>query len=354
MAAVGLRDFKAARDYAEEAVALARELGKRRELFFALIALAQLHRIERSSDIAERLYLEALQLTRELGDDENTDISLLNLAMVSIDLGSGARAREFLIEALAVAVRIRSQRIGQSALEVTAGLCASEGDWENAAKFYGAAEAQAERAGLQADAVDQAFLQPLYQEALALTRELGDEENTAISLLNLAMVSIDLGATARAREFLLEALTLARKTGSRRIGQSALEVTAGLCSSESDWSNATKFYGAAEAQAERADLRADAVDEAFLQPLIARARRALAEKEFRSLQQEGRAWRYEDALIRAHAVVTEGTKVSPRYRFPRTGPEPPVSCLPAAHSPCTCTSTCPARLESCTQTLSAV
>lgn len=173
MAAVGLRNFKAAHDYAEEAVTLARELGKQRELYVALTALAQLHRIEQHPGIAQRLYHEALALTRALGDEENTAISLLNLAMVSIELGTDAQARELLSEALVIARRIGSRRIGQSSLEVTAGLYASECDWANAAKYYGAAEAQAERAGLQADAVDQAFLKPLIARA---RRALGEDK----------------------------------------------------------------------------------------------------------------------------------------------------------------------------------
>ena len=173
MAAVGLRDLKAARDYAEEAVTLARTLGKQLELVFALNALAQLHRIERCPELAQILYHEALALTRKLGDEENTAISLLNLAMVSIDEGEGARARAMLLEALTVAVRTGSRRIGQSALEVTAGLCASDSDWTNAAKCYGAAEAQAERAGLRPDAVDQAFLKPLIAAA---RRALGEDK----------------------------------------------------------------------------------------------------------------------------------------------------------------------------------
>ena len=70
MAAVGLGDLTKARAYSEEAVALARELGSRRELAVALNALAQLHRMEGQLDVAEPLYEEVLSLFRELGDQE--------------------------------------------------------------------------------------------------------------------------------------------------------------------------------------------------------------------------------------------------------------------------------------------
>ena len=118
------------------------------------------------------------------------------------------------------------------------------------------------------------------------------------------MVATDVGEVAHAGELLAEALTVAARVGSRRIGQSALEVTAGLCASQGDWENAAKFYGAAEAQAERTGLRADAVDEAFLRPLVAKAKHALGENQFELFEQDGRALRYEDALGQARVRVT--------------------------------------------------
>ena len=161
MAAVGLGDLTKARTYSEEAVALARELGSRRDLAVALISLAQLHRMEGQLDVAELLYREALSLIRELGDQEATAIGLLNLAMVSIGQARGEQAQSMLAEALSIAKQIGSRHVGQSAIEVAASLCVLYEAWDNAARFFGAAEAQAERAGLRRDAVDNAFLAPL-------------------------------------------------------------------------------------------------------------------------------------------------------------------------------------------------
>ncbi|MEP6607168.1 MAG: tetratricopeptide repeat protein [Burkholderiaceae bacterium] len=210
MAAVGLGDLDNARAYGEEAVSLARGLGKRRELAVALISLAQLHRMEGQLTNAEPLYESALSLFRELGDQEATAIGLLNLAMVSIDQANGEHARPMLSEALAIAVRMGSRQVGVSALEVTAALCAFCRDCETAAKLFGAAEAQAEQAGLRRDAVDDAFLARLmlraktelcpprfeatarigrsmpYEEALALAHARLQNESEAADRLNVA------------------------------------------------------------------------------------------------------------------------------------------------------------------------
>jgi len=165
MAAVGLGDVIKARLCSEEAVTLARTLGKRRELAVALNSLAQLHRMEGRLSVAAPLYDEVLSLARELGDQNSIAISLLNIVMVSIDQNQGERARPLLKKILAITTRVGLRPVGQSALEVTAGLSAWYEEWTKAAQFFGAAEAQAERAGLRRDAVDEAFLAPWMAKA---------------------------------------------------------------------------------------------------------------------------------------------------------------------------------------------
>ena len=51
--------------------------------------------------------------------------------------------------------------MGLSLLEVSAGLAALSSDWDLAARFYGAAEAQNATTGLHRDPSDDAFLAPL-------------------------------------------------------------------------------------------------------------------------------------------------------------------------------------------------
>ncbi len=169
MAALALGDSIQARRYSEESVALAREQGNKRQLAAAINALAQLHRAEKDIEKAKLLYEDVVLLSRELRDRQSIAIGLLNLAMVAIGIESGKRAPELLIEALTIAEEIGSKPAGQSALEVTAGLCAVQGTWTRAARLFGAADAQAEKTGLHRDAVDEAFLAPLVratQEAL--------------------------------------------------------------------------------------------------------------------------------------------------------------------------------------------
>jgi tetratricopeptide (TPR) repeat protein len=172
MALLGLGNSAAARGYVEEAVTLAREEGDKREYAAALNSLAQFHRALGALDPAEPLYEEALSIAREIGDRDTIAIALLNLAMVSIGRGVADRARKMLLEVLAIAAETGSKPVAQSVVEVSAGLAASSGEHERAARYYGAAEAQNALTGMHRDPADEAFLAPLVDAARrALTED---------------------------------------------------------------------------------------------------------------------------------------------------------------------------------------
>ncbi len=167
MAYLGQGDLAGARRYLEQAVASAESLGEAREIAGALNALAQLHRVEANLDVAAPLYERMLALARELGDRETVAIGLLNLAMVEIGRGSVERVRQMLLDVLEIVAETGSKPVGQSVLEVCAGLAVLCQDWPHAGRFYAAAEAQALRTGLHRDPADQAFLAPMVAKAQA-------------------------------------------------------------------------------------------------------------------------------------------------------------------------------------------
>ena len=170
MACLGQGNMAAARAHLQEALTQARELGNDREIAAALSVLAQFLRVAGEPDAAEPLYEQGLELARELQDRQSIAIGLLNLAMVSIARGFNDRAKPMLHEVLVIAAEINSKRMGQNVLEVSTGLASLREEWELAARFYGAAEEQAEQTGLLRDPADEAFLAPRIarvREALA-------------------------------------------------------------------------------------------------------------------------------------------------------------------------------------------
>ena len=139
--------------------------------------------------------------------------------------------------------------------------------------------------------------QPLYEEALALQRELGDSYECAVCLLNLARVGIQRGSAKEARTLLLEALAIAADIGSKLVGQFVLDISAWLAAFVGDWPHAARFYGAAGTQLEETGYHREAVDEVPMAPLIARVRESLGNEAFSKAEAAGRALSYDEATV---------------------------------------------------------
>ena len=219
----------------------------------------------------QRYLEESLAIARALGNRARIASALLPLAMACLGQGDASAAQRHLEEALALV------RVDGSKHDLASALNAM---------------AQVHRTQNQ---LDKAV--PLYEQVLALARETGDRETTAIGLLNLAMALIGREALERAPSILLEALDIAQDIRSRPAAQSVLEVSAGLAAAERDWKHSARLFGAAEAAGEATGLRRDPADEAFLAPLVARARDALGKVAFDAAEREGRAMSYDEALV---------------------------------------------------------
>jgi tetratricopeptide (TPR) repeat protein len=173
LASIGEGDIPAARLQCEEALEIARQLGDERRIAMASNGLGHIYRLEGHLDEAERNYGISEALSRKIGDCEMEASVLLNLAMVAIQKGDDARAAGLLGDVLDIASRSGSRQALQGALDVTAGLAASRGEWERAARSIGVADHHMQETGFRRDPADQAFLAPWMAKTLAA---LGQEE----------------------------------------------------------------------------------------------------------------------------------------------------------------------------------
>jgi predicted ATPase/class 3 adenylate cyclase len=192
---------------------------------------------------------ECLAIAREIGDTAMVARVLQPLGMASLGQGESAKARRHLEEAVQLARESGNTRQIAVAQNALAQLLRVEGRLDEA--------------------------EPLYANVLELMRELGDRESVAYVLLNLAMASIEQRRAERVDAMLLEALAIAEEIGSMPARQSVLEVAAGLGALQEDWELAAVLFGAAEQQAAETGFHRDPADEAFLAPLVGRARAAL-------------------------------------------------------------------------------
>jgi hypothetical protein len=85
------------------------------------------------------------------------------------------------------------------------------------------------------------------------------------------------------------------------VGQSGLEVAAGLGAARKEWETAAGLFGAAEGQKVQSGLYRDPSDEAFLAPMMQRARDALGSTAFAAAEATGRAVGYDEAIAKARA-----------------------------------------------------
>jgi len=122
------------------------------------------------------------------------------------------------------------------------------------------------------------------------------------------MTFIERDAPGEAGKACLDALGMVEQTGSRRTGQSVLEVAAGLAAARRDWQRAAQFYGAAEAQQAKSNFSRSPPDEAFLRPRIDETRRALGDARFSAEEAAGRASSYEEMIGRARAWLRSGSR----------------------------------------------
>jgi len=180
MVALGQGDRACARLHCDEAIAIARESGNKQRIVTASNALAQLHRLDGDLEAAARLYRQCETLARELGNPDFTAVALLNLAMVDIARDSPHPAAALLREVLDISDETGSKPAVQSVLEVSAGLAGLRGEWQRAARYYGAVENQTRVTGIRRDAADQAFLEPVVARTrAALGSELFAENEAA-------------------------------------------------------------------------------------------------------------------------------------------------------------------------------
>jgi predicted ATPase/DNA-binding winged helix-turn-helix (wHTH) protein len=165
LAYLGMGQVDEARRSLEEAAEIAQEAGDVNEVAAALNALAQLHRTQGELDQAETLFQQVLAMASQASNNYIVVIALLNLAMVWIDRRQPERARSVLLEVLAIVEEGGARSTAQSVLEVTAGLAAVLEEWTMTARFYGAAEATAQATGLHRDPADEEFLARQVNEA---------------------------------------------------------------------------------------------------------------------------------------------------------------------------------------------
>jgi predicted ATPase/class 3 adenylate cyclase len=256
--------------------ALARPGGSQQARIAALYAAGQMYLFLGSYLEARRRLEQCRSAAAEAGDHRTLSLLMQPLGMAYIGLRDLAMARRVLEESLAGAERLGEPRELAAAMMAVGQLARLEGRPRDAEEYH--------------------------EKALQQVRKIDDRQSIAIALLNLAMVAVESRDAARARELLLDALTIIDETAARYAGQSLLEITAALAVLRGEHRVAAQLYGVAEAESARHGMRRDPADAAFLDPQMAAARAALG-GAFSGEEEAGRALSYDEGLARARAFL---------------------------------------------------
>ena len=187
---------KAALQYFQDALKLARELDNRLLIGIALNNWAECVRALGDLEAAEDLYEQSLPFKRQAKNPNATAIGLLNVAQVAIAQGRLPRAKERLLEALALISESRfPARPAQLVVEACAAFMAALKDWPNAARLYGAAEAEREKMGEVRGRADTQFIAPLMAQVHGA---LGETEYLRVSAEGRQLELADALAQAQA------------------------------------------------------------------------------------------------------------------------------------------------------------
>jgi tetratricopeptide (TPR) repeat protein len=221
-------------EYAREALAArgetARSQARHAAWVLALLKEAQSHMMEpEQGSWLARLEAEHDNLRAALAwaMDEEAAVAL----RLGVALGPYWRVRGHLSEGRQWLERLLARGVGTPT-----------GGGEGAELAGLGAQARTIAGNLTFDQGDYALATALYQESLALARELGDSRGVATSLNNLGMVATSQGDYEGATAFLDESLALHRQLGSQEGIARALHNLGRVATGRSDYPRATALY----------------------------------------------------------------------------------------------------------------
>jgi non-specific serine/threonine protein kinase len=165
VARMGSGDRTGAREALVDALARSRNLADEVRISDALCNLAEVYTVDGEPGLAIPLCEENLALVRSMGNRHAVGINACNLARNHLVCGSRSSVVPLLREVVSVIDSAMPEQTMQQLLAVCAGLASFDGEWERAARLYGAAEMDLAHRGGTREAAERLFLEPLLARA---------------------------------------------------------------------------------------------------------------------------------------------------------------------------------------------
>jgi predicted ATPase/DNA-binding SARP family transcriptional activator len=261
------RDIESARQFLEEALAIARKLGDKKQMAFALNWLGYIANYRPDDQTAQAIAEEGLAIYHELQDPLGIIETTFFLAMTSP--GQYPEAEERCIISLAK-LRELGDNFGVAyALNLLGELARFRGDHERARQFY--------------------------EENLEILRKLGSRA-TVSPMLNLAWVSLYGGDARKAKALFEESLNGSNEFGDKGSMTECLAGFVGVLVIVGKREQAARLIGAAESLFQGMGWTMAAVDQKDYDHYVRIARRQLDGAAFEQAWAEGRAMTLDQAI----------------------------------------------------------
>jgi len=146
---------------------------------------------------------------------------------------------------------------------------------------------------------------PRYEEALAIDREREDSTGIVLGLVNMSRNALMQGKLDKVRSQLGEAARIAEETHLREYMQFTIEATAILRFILGQHLQGARLFGAAAMELRKKGYQLDPSDEKFVVHWTAKIRETLGEEAFFSAMAEGGKLSYEDAVVETRKWLEE-------------------------------------------------
>ena len=279
------REYALASALGEESAALYRAAGNRRGLCWVLATTGRVADELGDHERARRIYEEALALARESGDVLSISRALWHLGWAALYHGDVERGTELFGESLALNLKFGARRHTRSDLGALGGLgftALVQGDYPLAAARF--------------------------EETLAQTRDRsreGPSMGLALYLRLSGWAECYAGNVPRARRLFGEALAVSRELGDERGIPAALEGLAGVAAAGGDPRGAARIFGAAEGVRAAIHAPADPAERLLRARCLESVRGALGQDAFEEEHSEGRAMPRDEDLADGMRVIRD-------------------------------------------------
>jgi tetratricopeptide (TPR) repeat protein len=308
-------DYAAARTFAEEGLAICRDLDAqaywdaKRALSSILYILAMIAQDQYDYATARACYEESFALGRDLGDAWRMGFTLLSLGTLSQRRGEYENARTYFQESLHVMRECGNTHGSAYPLNDLGALARDEGDLIAARKWLaeslvirrdiGEKRALAQSLNnlgiVERDGGNYAAARALHEESLTLLRALGDRQGIAYALVSLAVLEHRTENDATAQGLCQESLHMAYHLGDRHGIAACLNLLAEIASAQ-EMLHAARLWGAANALRASIEMRLPPVDQAYYERVLASARALCTESAWAAAWEEGQHMGLEQAI----------------------------------------------------------